>query len=201
MTPGEAMSQDANEFVTIAKLAKTQGRHGELAAELFTDFPERFEDRRELWAWFPNGERREVKLEGYWPHRDRVVLKFAGIDSINDAEKLVGAEIQIRRTDRQQLTDGSAYVSDMVGCSVAVVSADGTLQELGKVYDLLRDAGAAPLLEVKSGSREFLIPWVEGFIVKMDLDARRIELKVPEGLLDLDAPLSEEEREDQKRGN
>jgi 16S rRNA processing protein RimM len=195
------MNQPANDFVTIAKLAKTQGRLGELAADLFTDFPERFEDRRDLWAWMPNGERREVKLEGYWPHRDRVVLKFAGVDSINDAEKLIGAEIQIRREQRQQLTDGSAYISDLVGCSVAAASGEGELQELGKVTDLQRDAGAAPLLEVKGAAREYLIPWVEGFITKMDLAARRIELKVPEGLLDLDAPLSNEERDDQKRGN
>ncbi|HEX8925721.1 MAG TPA: ribosome maturation factor RimM, partial [Terriglobales bacterium] len=113
------MNQPANDFVTIAKLVKTQGRHGELAAELFTDFPERFEDRRDLWVWLPSGERREVKLEGFWPHRDRVVLKFAGVDSINDAEKLVGAEVQIGREQRQELTDGAAYISDLIGCSVA----------------------------------------------------------------------------------
>lgn len=195
------MNQPANEFVTIAKLVKTQGRLGELAAELFTDFPERFEDRRDLSLWMPNGERREVKLEGFWPHRDRVVLKFAGVDSINDAEKYIGAEVQIRSEQRQQLTDGATYVSDLVGCSVAAASGEGKLRELGTVSDLQRDAGAAPLLEVKSGSREFLIPWVEGFITKMDLAARRIELKVPEGLLDLDAPLNDQEQEEQKRGN
>ena len=195
------MSQHADEFVTIAKLAKTQGRHGELAADLYTDFPERFEERRELWAWFPSGERRAVKLEGFWPYRDRIVLKFEGYDSISEAEKLLGAEIQIRREQRAKLEDGAIYVSELVGCSVAAASGEQEMRELGTVTDLTFGAGEAPLLEVKSGTKEFLIPWVERFVTKMDLDARRIEMKVPEGLLDLDAPLTEEEREEQGRGN
>lgn len=194
------MSQDANDFVTIAKLAKTQGRHGELAAELFTDFPERFEQRRELWAWFGGGERRAMVLEGFWPYRDRVVLKFKGYDSISEAETLLGAEIQIRREQREDLKDGATYVSDLMGCAVAAASGDEPLRELGTVTDLTFGAGEAPLLEVKNGTKEFLIPWVERFVTKMDLGARRIELKVPEGLLDLDAPLTEEEREEQKGG-
>ena len=192
---------DANEFVTIAKLAKTQGRHGELAADLFTDFPERFEQRRELWAWLGSGERKAVELEGFWPYRDRVVLKFKGYDSINEAETLLGAEIQIRRGQREELKDGASYVSDLVGCAVAATSGDEPMRELGVVTDLTFGAGEAPLLEVKGAGKEYLIPWVERFVTKIDLGARRIEMKVPEGLLDLDAPLTDEEREEQKRGS
>src|SRR5438309_9693246 len=100
------MTEEA-EFVTIARVAKTQGRHGEVAATLLTDFPELFETRRKLFALADNGrakqsggaepDRRQLELDEHWFHKGMVVLKFAGVDSISDAETLVGSEIQIPR--------------------------------------------------------------------------------------------------------
>src|SRR4051794_32237656 len=91
------------EFITIAKVVKTQGRVGEVLVELFTDFPDKFAERRRLTAWLASGERREVELEEFWPHKGTLVLKFKGIDSINDAEVLKGAEIQIPAGERSKL--------------------------------------------------------------------------------------------------
>src|SRR6266704_267239 len=185
------------EFITIAKVVKVQGRVGEVLTELFTDFPEKFEERRTLVAWLPSGERRELKLEDHWPHKGGMVLKFEGVDSIEDAERIKGAEIQIPSTNRTKLEDGSVYVSDLLGC---VVLADG--REIGKVTNVDFGAGEAPLLVVKSdvnpllpkdgrngAPREFLIPYVEAFVTKQDLKGKRIEMQLPEGMLDLDAPL------------
>ena len=95
------MTEEA-EFVTIARVAKTQGRHGEVAATLLTDFPELFETRRKLFALggaastkqSGAAERRRLDLDEHWFHKGMVVLKFAGVDSISDAETLVGSEIQ-----------------------------------------------------------------------------------------------------------
>ena len=184
----------ADEFITIAKVVKVQGRVGEVLTELFTDFPEKFEERRTLSAWLASGERRELKLEDHWPHKGAMVLKFEGVDSIEDAEKLKGAEIQIPAADRTKLEDGSVYVSDLLGCAVVVEG-----REIGKVTDVDFGAGEAPLLVVK-GNKEYLIPFVEGFVVKQDLEGKRIEMQLPEGMLELDAPLSKREKEIQQTG-
>jgi len=189
-----------DEFITVARVAKTQGRRGEVAADLFTDFPERFEQRRHLWALRSDGQRRELDLEEFWPHKGRMVFKFAGIDSIDDAETLIGSEIQIPREQRAELQDGAVFVSDLVGCAVSARSGDEKSRELGRVEDVIFGAGEAPLLQIKDGKKEHLIPFVERFVEKMDLVARRITMMVPEGLLELDAPLNREERERQARG-
>ncbi len=187
-------------FITIARVVKTQGLRGEVAAELFTDFPERFAERRRLTAWLKNGERRDVELEDFWPHKGGMVLKFAGVDSIEDAEKLKGAEIQIPSEQRAELEDGAVYVSDLIGCAVSATSGNQPEKELGEVADVIFGAGEAPLLQVKQGAKEYLIPWVERFVRKQDLKARRIEMELPEGMLELDAPLSRKEKDAAQRG-
>jgi 16S rRNA processing protein RimM len=178
----------SGEFITIAKVVKVQGRVGEVLTELFTDFPEKFEERRTLFAWLPSGERRELKLEDHWPHKGAMVLKFEGVDSIEDAEQLKGSEIQIPAADRTKLDDGSVYVSELLECSVIV---DG--REIGKVKDVDFGAGEAPLLIVK-GTKEYMIPFVAGFVTGQDLKGKRIEMQLPEGMLELDAPVGKKPR-------
>jgi len=177
------------EFITIARVVKPQGRVGEVSAELFTDFPERFAERRHLFALGTAGNRLELELEDFWPHKGRMILKFAGIDSIDAAASLAGAEIQIPLEQRARLEEGSFYVSDLVGCRVFASTGGAAVRELGPVTDVVFGAGEAPLLQVREAAREFLIPFVESYTKRVDLDARRIELVLPEGMLELDAPL------------
>jgi len=186
--------QAEEEFVTLARVTKPQGRRGEVAATLFTDFPERFASRRRLFVLNKDkqGDRRQMELEDHWFHKGQVVLKFRGVDSISDAERLAGCEVQIPRAERAPLEQGSLYVSDLVGCKVFNAG-----QELGAVQDVQFGAGEAPLLLVK-GVKERLIPLAAEYIEKLSLEQRRIELKLPEGMLDLDAPLTAEEKEQNK---
>ena len=168
------------EFVTIAKVTKTQGRIGEVAAVLFTDFPERFADRKQLFAFDPaSGSRRELGLENHWFHKGGVVLKFLGVDSISQAEELIGCEIQIPRSERVKLEGNQVYVSDLAGCTVL---AGG--REIGRIEDVQFSSGDAPLLVVK-GEKEYLIPFAEEFVEKLELGEKRLTMKLPEGLLDL----------------
>src|SRR5437016_14454861 len=88
---------DEAEFITLARVTKTQGRKGEVAATLFTDFPERFASRKQLFGLDSKGQRHELSLQDHWPHKGQIVLKFAGVDSISQAEMLIGWEIQISR--------------------------------------------------------------------------------------------------------
>lgn len=182
-------------------MLKPQGRHGEVAVELFTSFPESFAERRQVWALAPAGSRRELRVEEFWSHKGRMILKFAGVDDIGAAESLAGCEIQVPRSQRVSLPADEVYVSDLVGCTVFAVEAQPASppHEIGTVDDVTFGSGEAPLLVVKSGKRTFEIPFAAEYIVRQDLGARRLELRLPEGMLELDAPLTAEEKQRQHR--
>jgi 16S rRNA processing protein RimM len=179
-------------FVTIAKVVKPQGNRGEVSAELLTDFPEKFSERKRLFA-ARDGSRRELQLEAFWLHKGRVVLKFAGVESISDAETLAGAEIQIAASERAELEAGAnemaVYLSELEGCAVF----DGG-REIGKVLRVEPTGEVANLVVEAHGGRELLIPFAAAYIVKLDTAAKRLEMQLPEGLLEIDAPLSAEEK-------
>jgi 16S rRNA processing protein RimM len=165
-------------------------------AELHTDFPERFEERRQLSGLAANGRRRELQLEEHWFHKGGVVLKFAGVESISDAEQLAGLELQVPLEQRTELEAGATYVSDVVGCEVWIRNSDGQ-QLLGTVSEVQFGAGEAPLLVVRAkvgAEQEILVPYAEEFLKSADFERRRIEMELPEGLLALDSALSGEEK-------
>lgn len=174
-------------------MVKTQGRHGEVAAELHTDFPERFEERTRVFALARDGNRRELHVESFWPHKGQIVLKFAGVDSISDAELLIGSEVQVPAGERTELEPGAAYVSDLVGCAVW----DGDRQ-IGTVADVRFGAGEAPLLAVQ-GAQEYEIPFAQAFLKSVDVARKEIRMLLPEGLLEVNAPVTEEEKRQQQR--
>jgi 16S rRNA processing protein RimM len=168
-------------------------------AELHTDFPERFAERRELSGLAPDGSRRELQLEEHWFHKGGVVLKFAGVDSISDAEQLKGWEVQVPREQRTKLEPGAEYVSEIVGSDVWISSGQ---RFLGRVSEVQFGAGEAPLLVVKlpvcAVQNEVLVPFAEEFVKNFDVAGKRIDMELPEGLLDLDAPLRDDEKQRQK---
>jgi 16S rRNA processing protein RimM len=171
---------------------KTQGRHGEVAVELHTDVPDRFRVGLKLFALAQDNSRRELRVEELWPHKALLVLKFAGVDSISDAEALIGCELQVPRSDRAQLESGWNYVSDLVGC---VVFDSG--REIGRIEDVQFGAGEAPLLIVVGGDGRHEIPYAEAYLKSVDLERKQIQMQLPEGMLELNAPLTAEEKEQQ----
>jgi len=157
---------------------------------LHTDIPGRFRERMLLWALAKNGQRREVQVEELWPHKGLLVLKFVGVETISDAEPLVGAELQLPSTERAELEPGWTYLSDLVGCTVF----DGD-REIGPIEDVTFGAGEAPLLVVKSGAKlPYEIPFAQAYLEKVDLERKQIRMRLPEGLLDVNAPLKEDEK-------
>ncbi|MGH9571536.1 MAG: ribosome maturation factor RimM [Candidatus Angelobacter sp.] len=180
-------------FVTIAIVMKTQGRIGEVAAALRTNFPERFAERKRLFALDKHNQRREMKLEDYWFHKGQVVLKFAAVDDIDGAEELIGCEIQVLESERTLLQDGSMYVSDLIGCTVS-----DSGREIGTISDVQFGSGEAPLLVVK-GQKEYLLPFAGEYLEAVALKEKQICMKLPPGMLELDAPLSREEKQRQKQ--
>ncbi len=145
-----------------------------------------------LWALAKDGQRREVQVEDLWPHKSLLVLKFVGVESISDAESLVGAELQLPRSERAELEPGWTYLSDLVGCKVF----DGE-REIGPIEDVTFGAGEAPLLVVKSGAKfPYEIPFAQSYLEKVDLEQKQIRMRLPEGLLEVNAPLREDEKSD-----
>jgi len=181
------------EFVTLARVIKTQGRHGEVAVEVHSDVPDRLHAGLRIFGLAEDGKRRELKIEDAWPHKDWLVLKFAGVDSISDAEPLLGSDLQVPLSERAKLEPGAAFVSDLVGCELF----DRELK-VGVVSDVRFGAGEAPLLVVGEGRRELEIPYAQEFLVRVDLEHKRIEMNLPEGLLEVNAPLTEEEKKQQR---
>ena len=177
----------------MARVLKTQGRRGEVAVEVLSDAPQRFVEGLRLLALPKDGARRELQVETLWPHQGRLVLKFAGVDSISEAESLAGCELQVPQDQRAQLELGWTYVSDLVGCVVF----DGA-REIGRVDDVRFGAGEASLLIVKAGSLEYEIPYAEAYLASIDLETKKIWMRLPEGLLEVNAPLSEEEKGQQR---
>jgi len=167
------------DFVTVARIVSAQGRRGEVAAEILTDFPERFQAGGEFWLTAAGSLPRSFTLEQSWFHKGRVILKFRGVDTISDAELLTGSLVQVPRSERHALPSGTVYISDLVGCSVL----DGA-RLLGKVTGC-EETGAVPLLRVESQEGEILIPFAQEICGAVDLERKEIRVRLPEGLAEL----------------
>jgi 16S rRNA processing protein RimM len=175
----------------LALVIKTQGRRGEVAVELHSDVPDRFSEGMRLWALLKDGQRREVLVEYLWPHKGLLVLKFEGVETISDAEALMGAELQLPRRERAELEPGWTYLSDLAGCTVF----DGD-REIGPIEDVQFGAGEAPLLIVKSGAKlPYEIPFAEAYLVNVDVAQKQVRMRLPEGLLEVNAPVGKEEKD------
>lgn len=196
------------DFVLLARLVRTQGRHGELIADILTDFPERFADRTQVWLLPPDPDTapRQAEIERHWPHKGRIVLKFAGIDSISDAEGFSGWHVAIPRDQRMQLSDDAVYIADLIGCHVIDEAADAV--DLGPVVDVVRgdvvrggdgDVGGVDMLVLEHGDDELLIPFAKAYLIAIDLDARKLRMRLPAGLTTINAPLTEDERARQQQ--
>jgi 16S rRNA processing protein RimM len=179
-------------------VVKTQGRYGEVAAEILSDVPDRFAVGMKLLALPRNSntDRRELDLEEFWPHKEFLVLKFAGVDSISEAEMLVGSELQVPRSQRSTLQAGWNYVSDLVGCAVLDQG-----REIGRIEDVQFGAGEAPLLMVRDEKGRLVeIPFAEAYLDSVDVERKQVRMKLPEGLLDVNAPLTPEEKRELSQG-
>ncbi|HEX5411365.1 MAG TPA: ribosome maturation factor RimM [Terriglobia bacterium] len=178
-----AADGDMPGFIAIARVVRPQGRKGEVLAEMLTDFPTRFQDLQRVFLDGPGHNPQAATLEHTWLHKGKVVLKLAGIGSIDDAETLRGRLVLVPAEERVALSDGRYYVSELIGCRVVVETGE-TSKPLGTVTEVERTAGA-DLLHVADGSREVLIPFAKSICKLIDLGSRLIVIEPPDDLLDL----------------
>lgn len=197
-------------WVWLARVKRTQGRKGEVFAEILTDFPEKFAERRRVWllrgtsgaggeVMLPSSveNSRQVELLHHWMHKGGVVLHFAGVDSISSAEELAGCVVAIPEAERAQLGEDGFYIADLIGCVLVDVAGPKPLV-VGEIEDVDRSAGPVAMLVVtpvqrdgreSSGQRigedEILIPFAKDYLRRVDLDVKRVEMALPEGLVEL----------------
>jgi 16S rRNA processing protein RimM len=182
-------------FTVVASVVRSRGVRGEVLCELRTDFPEKFAERKRLFLLAAadieaeRGDRaREVSLEDFWmptgKNAGRIVLKFQGCDTMDDADKLRGMAVAIRREERAQLGDGEFFTDDLVGCEIVTEG-----EQIGRVVsvDTVTTGSALLVVEDASGA-EVLVPLVKAYLVNVDLAAKRIVMHLPEGLLEVNRP-------------
>jgi 16S rRNA processing protein RimM len=170
------------ERLTVARIVKTQGRRGEVAAQVLTDFPERLQARTEVWLWDGRGEPRRIGVQQIWPHKSFLVFHFQGYESIAQAQELIGLEVQIPRSEAAELEKGAFFEYELVGCRVVDQQ---TGAELGRVRELM-PTGGTPLLAVDTpNGKELLIPFAEEICRRIAPGEKLVEVVLPEGLQEL----------------
>jgi len=190
--------ESPQQWVWLARIRRPQGRKGEVLADILTDFPEKFSDRRRVWLIpDPDSPRRkanqavrEVELIHHWLHKGGIILHFAPSNSISDAETLTGLIVAIPMAERAPLDADAVYIADLIGCALFDVAGPAPV-EVGKIENVDRNAGPVALLVVLSAGseEEILIPFAKSYIRGIDVAARRVEMALPEGLVDLNSSI------------
>ena len=170
-------------FLAIACILRPQGRRGEVLAAILSDYPSRFEKLRRAFLDQPARPPVAVAVEDAWLHKGKVVLKFAGVDSIDDAETLKGRYVLVPEEERIALSAGQFYLSELEGCRV-VVQEEGKERTVGTVTEVER-TGGVDLLHVSDASREILIPLAQSICKRIDPAGKLIVVDPPADLLDL----------------
>jgi 16S rRNA processing protein RimM len=176
--------------LTLARILRPWGRRGEVAAEVLTDFPQRLAEMREAWLAGERSAPRLAKIISCRMHLGQAIFLFEGVQTISEAETLRGLEVQVPFEERAPAGLGRYYISDLIGCQVWE---DGATSALGVVRDVLRageERSALPeswVLVVGVPAGEMLIPFAAEICTRLDTAARRIEVRLPEGLRELNA--------------
>jgi 16S rRNA processing protein RimM len=200
----------SSQWIVLAHILRPQGRKGEVLADLFTDFPERFNEHPQVWlapvgladresAANRNSETLSALVEvaevsSHWlpvgRNAGRIVLHFAGFDTIEQAERLAGKEVLVPIAERIPLEPGAAYISDLVGCTVydrgQAMGVVDSVQFPTSADGSRRLEEAAPLLTILSTEGdEILVPFAAAFLLNLDVGAKTIHMTLPEGLAEI----------------
>lgn len=193
-------------WLQVARVIRPRGNKGEVVAELLTDFPSRFSNLKELFLRKEPGEPLAIALQNFWLDRNHPgmgVFHFAGCTTISDAEKWRGFDVLLPFEERVALPTGQYFVTDLVGCTIFTVEVQKNklsspacgMEEAPRVVGTVRDVffpgesvAGTPLLQVETSSGELLVPLAQDICTSIDVAERRIEVRLPEGLDELNAP-------------
>ena len=184
------------ETVLVGTILRPHGIKGEVTVALWTDNERRFAPGVEFKATapaavprsaapptpptVPAAARRErlLRIERCSPYKGGLRIAFSGIADREAAESLRGLELRVPLAEVPEAPAGTFYVFELIGCR-CFDERDG---DIGTVVDMHEDGGGT-LLEVEKDGTRSVIPFVEAFLVRVDRESRRIDLRLPEGLL------------------
>jgi 16S rRNA processing protein RimM len=185
------LRKELHDPLTLARILRPWGRRGEVAAEILTDFPQRLAERGEAWLADERSAPRPAKITSCRIHLGQAIFHFEGVDTISQAEALRGLEVQVPIEERAPIGPDHFYIGDLIGCQVWEEGATGAL---GTIHDVQRaceeKSNAQPeswILVVDGPSGELLIPFAAEICRRIDTAARRIKVRLPKGLRDLNA--------------
>lgn len=173
--------------VIVARAVRVRGLRGEIVAEMLTDFPERFARTEQLIVVRAGIETQRLKLEKHFFQKERVVMKFAGVDTIEAAQTFVGCEFGVPEIETVALPADEYYDWQLEGCRVETLAG----QSLGVVHEVLHTGGVPVLLVADDMKREHLVPLAKAICTEVDTATKLIRIDPPEGLLELDQPESD----------
>jgi 16S rRNA processing protein RimM len=176
----ESREPAADGLLLVGRVARAHGIRGHVIVNPETDFMEdRFRAGRVVLIGPADGARPSEILESRF-HQGRPIVRFAGIDTMNDAETLAGATLWLRERDLAPLPAGTFYRHDLVGCEV--IDTHGTT--VGKVTGVEGSLDRSYLVV----DEHTLIPLVGDICVAVDITARRVTIDPPDGLIELNRP-------------
>ena len=165
----------------VGKIVNTHSLKGEVKVISSTDFEEeRFKKGSKLLITRGNQLIREVVVQSYRNHKNFLLVKFEGIDSVEEAEKLKNLQIKIDSDEVGELEENEFYFHEIIGCQVF----DENDRNLGEIIDILTP-GANDVWVIKGeNGKEILIPYIEDVVKKIDITNKKVNIEVMEGLID-----------------
>jgi len=170
--------EDSREDILVGLIHKPHGLRGEVAVEVLSDIESRFVKGAKLSLVVPGVPPREIRVRSARDHGRGILVLFEGFESRDAAEKLRGGRLEVARDSVPPAEDGEFYHFELAGCRCYDRDRD-----LGVVTSVIEDGGGV-LLEVRDGDAELLVPFVKEFLTAIDTSARRIDLDLPDGLVD-----------------
>ena len=164
-------------FIECGKIVSTHGIKGMIRVNPWSDTPEFLNDYKRL---FVGKDKIEYKITSSAAHKNITLIKLKNIDTIEQAQPLIGSVVYINRED-SNLEDGRYFISDLIGCQVFDFE---TNTELGFLSDVTALAGANDVWTVKQGENEYLVPVIDEVVKEIDVDNNRIIIKPLKGIFD-----------------
>lgn len=171
------------QFLRVGVITSTHGLKGEVKVFPTTEDPERFLELDRVFLGGAEGEGadasgfRELAVEQVRFFKQFVIVKFAGLDRIEQVESTLKRELYVAREDAIPLEEGEYYIADLIG--LEAVTENGC--RLGTLDDVLQ-TGANDVYVIRENGRELLVPVIDDCIVRIDLEQRKAVLRLLDGL-------------------
>lgn len=168
-----------DDYLRVGVISSTHGLKGEVKVFPTTDDLERFRSLKHC-VLDTGKEYLELEVEGVKFFKKFAILKFQGIDQIEQAEKYKGKDLLVTREHAVELKEGEFFIADLLGFEVA--EEDGVL--VGKLTNILQ-TGANDVFEVTTPEgKELLLPYIEDCVKKIDEEQKKITVYLMPGLVD-----------------